>query len=286
MVFEKQMKTNGFDYELIDCGDFRRFERFGDFILERPCPQAHWPLKNRSIKTDAIFKRSKNQKGWRFHTDVPKDWQTKISHITAECRFAAQGQIGIFPEQYENWTWLNKIITQKEKPLKILNTFAHTGIATLFTSTKNTEVTHVDGAKASNNWGKRNAELSGFDQNKIRWICDDVISFMKREIRRENTYDGIILDPPAFGRGAKKDWHIERDLFELMECVKKLLTNKPLFVILTCHAPDSFSPKDLAIQLQKIPQFKGKKAETLDLKIKSKTGNDLPSSFGARISNN
>lgn len=273
-----------FDYELLDCGDFRRIERFGKLTIDRPCPQAFWAPEAQPISSNIFFDRNQNQGQWNGTEKLPETWPIKIDHITAELKFSPNGQVGIFPEQLDNWRWINeKINEQPERQLKILNTFAYTGMSTLFASAPHTQVCHVDGAKAAVNWAKRNAELSGLAGNNIRWMVDDAKQFMQREIRRGNKYDAIILDPPAFGRGAKKDWKIERDLRGLMKTVGELLTDKPLFVILTCHAPDHFAPRDLAKILESIPQFKNQKAEKLLLEIPSTKGNALLSSFGARI---
>lgn len=278
------LKKSNFEYELIDCGGVLRTERFGEFIIERPCPQATWDRKIKYQKPDALFVREKGNNQWKSKKELPKTWNIKVGKVTAEMKFSRNGQVGIFPEQFENWKWIsNKIEENKDRPLKILNLFAYTGMASLHASANNTEVCHVDGAKASVHWARRNAELSKMSGNHIRWICDDVMKFMIREIRRSNKYDGIILDPPAFGRGDKKDWKIERDLPELMKMIKAVLSNNPLFVVLTCHAPQYFKKKDLANMLEKIPPFKDQKAEQLELIIPSREGNSLLSSFGARI---
>lgn len=278
------LKTSDFEYELIDCGNGRRIEKFGEVVIDRPCPQALWSQKLNNEDSDAFFERERNKSRWVNKKNIPENWEINIGKIKAELRFSKNGQVGIFPEQFDNWQWISEKVSKKiDKPLKILNTFAYSGIATLFASSKHTEVCHVDGAKSALNWAQKNAELSGLSDRKIRWICDDVQKFMTREIRRGKKYDGIILDPPAFGRGKKQDWKIEQDLPKLMKLVEEVLTDKPLFVILTCHAPEFFTTEDLARILEKIPQFSGQKAEKLILKIPSPKGNSLVSSFGARI---
>jgi 23S rRNA (cytosine1962-C5)-methyltransferase len=284
-LLQKMLKYSDFDYELIDCGDNSRVERFGKIIIDRPCPQATWAPKINDFEYDVFFQRKNNKTNWNGAEKFAESWEINIGKkIKAELSFSENGQVGIFPEQFDNWRWIEEKITENPaKKLKILNTFAYTGIATLFASTENTEVCHVDGAKSAINSAKKNAELSGLSDAKIRWICDDVLTFMEREIRRGNKYDGIILDPPAFGRGGKKTWKISRDLPKLMELVEKLLTDNPLFVILTCHASEHFSAEDFAEILEKLPQFKDKAAEKLFLNIPSEKGNSLPSSFGARI---
>ncbi len=295
------LEYSNFDYELIDCGNFRRIERFGKFILNRPCPEASWKLKipENKIPVDFYYIRTKNKKIWEIKNpeieDFPENWEIQVGKINAQIKLAPNNQVGIFPEQFDNWQWIEEKIS-RENPsqpsfikegamVKIMNTFAYSGMASLFASSKNSEVCHVDGAKSANNRFKKNIEISKISENKIRWITDDVVGFLEKEIKRGNKYDGIILDPPAFGRGAKSEWHIKKDLPKLMSLVQKILTQKPLFVILTCHAPEYFSAHDFARILEKFPQFKGQKAEKLKLEIPSKKGNPLFSSFGARICN-
>ncbi len=284
------LEYSDFDYELIDCGNFRRIERFGGIVIDRPCAQAPWKLKNPNIKSDFYFHRDK--KNWEIKNkkfnQLPDNWRINIGKIKVGLRLSKNNQVGIFPEQFDNWSWLEDIVTKRHrknnfKKIKILNTFAYTGMSSFFASSTRTEVCHLDGAKSSISWAKENAKLSNLRNSEIRWICDDVIKFLTREIKRNNFYDGIILDPPAFGRFGKTQWNIKKDLPKLMELVQQVLTPNPLFVILTCHAPEDFSAQEFVRILESIPQFKGKKAEKLELKIPSKKGNSLPSSFGARI---
>lgn len=273
--------SKNFDYELIDSGDRRRIERFGPYVINRPCPQAVWRLQSDLMDHDIYFDR--DNKKWTGKK-IPESWNIQVGENTSELRLSPNGQVGIFPEQWNNWQWIESIVEKnKDKKLKILNTFSYTGMASLAASHKNTEVCHVDGAKSAINWAKKNAELSGKSENHIRWICDDVIKFLEREVRRGNKYDGIILDPPAFGRGAKKDWKLDRDLESLMKLVSQVLTDDALFVILTCHAPELFHEEDLAYILEDLPQFKDIKAEPLILEIPCEHGTALDTSFGARI---
>jgi 23S rRNA (cytosine1962-C5)-methyltransferase len=275
-----------FEYELVDCGNRQKIEKFGKVMMSRPCPVATWPPKKQHTSKTVTFIKNIKTTAWEGQSDLPETWNIQIGHITAELKFSSNGQVGLFPEQFDNWQYIqSKVAENSRRKLKILNGFGYTGMATLFASTKNTEVVHVDGAKSAINWAKRNAKLSGLENNKIRWICDDVLDFMEREVRRGNKYDGIILDPPAFGRGAKKHWKIERDLPVLIEAMGKLLVQHPLFVILTCHASDHFSAQDLADMLQSLPPFRHKEAEKLQLSINSRKGNNLPASFGVRVAN-
>ncbi len=283
------------DYELIDCGDKRRLERFGSIILDRPCPQALWS-KKLDITTwntvTAYYERSSENQGWQnFNNNVlPVKWNIQLDELTLELRPSESNQIGIFPEQLSNWSWINNIIKENSnRPLKILNCFAYTGIASIIASYSgddNIEVCHVDGAKASVNWAKKNASLSGLDNNKkIRWIVDDVTKFLSREIKRGNKYDGIILDPPAFGRGSKtSSWKFDKDLSNLLKLVNQLLSEKPLFVVFSGHAPGVTSKNMLNMLERNISVSKKiKYGEAIDLIIPSKNGNDLPSSICGRV---
>lgn len=271
-----------FEYTLIDCGQKKKWERFGDFVVQRPCPQA----QNKSdfgSPVDAAFIRTKERNIWKNNT-IPASWIITVGDVKAELRLSPQGQIGIFPEQWDTWQWIQNIVRQHaHRPLKILNLFAYTGMATLHAAAPHTEVCHVDGSKAAIEWAKRNAELSKLSDAKIRWICDDVTKFVTREIKRKNTYDGIILDPPAFGRGGKNIWKIERDLPKLLDQIAKVLSNDPVFVVLTCHAPKHFCPQKIGTMLQRLPGFKQEKAEHIRLLLKNSNGHHFLSSFGARI---
>ena len=276
-----------FDYELIDCGDKIRTERFGNKIITRPCPMALWPSvisDDLGKQLDARFRRIETEKGWQKVGGMKDDWNISVGSLTAELRLSPNGQVGIFPEQSGNWQWIaDQVAKRSDKSLKILNLFGYTGMSTLHSIAPHVQVCHVDGAKSAINWAKRNAELSGLANASVRWICDDVMKFMEREIRRGQKYDAIILDPPAFGRGGGQIWKIEKDLPRLMQAVKELLVDGSAFVVLSCHAPRHFSAHDMAQLLERLPQFKGKKAEPIQLEIPSNQGNPLVASFGARI---
>ncbi len=282
------MTQQNFDYELIDCGNERRLERFGKTIVNRPAPQAFWH-RNDMIEEwkniDAYYERPENgEKKWSKDSQFPENWNITIDNITFELRPSVNNQLGIFPEQLENWRWMTRQIQKANRPLKILNTFSYTGAATLMASAaaENVEVCHVDGAKSSVTWARKNAELSGLSDRPIRWIVDDVLQFMEREVKRGNKYDGIILDPPAFGRGAKGTWKLQRDLPKLLNLVEKLLSENPCFVILSCHSTE-FASKDLAQMLEKIPPFSGKQSESVNLIIPSTNGSELWSGTCGRI---
>ena len=277
-----------FDYELIDCGDQRRLESFSGVIVNRPAPQALWP-KNKNLKqwqhAKAYYQRPESGQGqWRDISNLPKEWRLSLDNINLDLKPSANNQLGIFPEQLVNWQWIKDKLQNVKRPVSVLNTFAYTGAASLVASaaSEQVKVCHVDGAKAAVTWARHNAKLSGLEERPIRWIVDDVMTFVQREIKRGNKYDAIILDPPAFGRGPKGTWKIERDLATLLTAVKSLISKNPLFIVLSCHAPE-LTKKHLIEFLEPLaPSFK-EKPRAFQLTIKSKTGQDLPSGLCGRI---
>lgn len=277
-----------FDYELLDCGDGRRLEKFSDVIIDRPAPQATWPKSTKVTlweSAQAYYDRPQKGNGrWRTDSVFPDDWQMQVDDLTIELRASSNNQIGIFPEQLSNWRWLTKRLKQAKRPVVVLNAFAYTGVATLTASgaAKNVEVCHVDASKPAVAWARRNAKLSGLQDRPIRWITDDVMTFLKREVKRGRRYDAFILDPPAFGRHQGISWQLKRDLPRLLEYVNQLLSESPCFVILSCHAPELTSNM-LADIVEKLDALNDRKAEAIDLTLSSKKGNDLPSSICARI---
>ncbi|MDH3324535.1 MAG: class I SAM-dependent methyltransferase [Candidatus Peregrinibacteria bacterium] len=261
-------------YKFLDYGEGRRLEQFGEFTLDRAFVEGEYFDKKRPDlwdSADAYFVREGRQNlDWKkIREDLPESWTMNLDYdLKCELRLASHNQVGIFPEQLENWEFVNKKCTQEKRPLKILNGFAYTGIATLYAvqAGEHVSVCHLDGSRPAISWAKKNAELSNLPTNQIRWMEDDVLTFLRREVKRGSKYDGFILDPPAFGRGKKGDWKISRDLDTLLNLVGELLTDDPVFVILSCHA-EGISKYNLAEKLEQIPQLSGKNIETLDLKI-------------------
>jgi 23S rRNA (cytosine1962-C5)-methyltransferase len=225
-------------YELIDSGEGEKLERFGDFVLRRPDPQALWSknLETEWENADASFET--NEKGGKWQTkDVPEKWTAKIGDVTFELSRSTFKHVGVFPEQAPNWNWISDKIKKADRPIKVLNLFGYTGGATIAASLAGSEVVHVDGSKTAITQANKNAELSGADSNPIRWIPEDARKFVEREIKRGSKYDAIIMDPPAFGHGAKGErWIIEKDLVSLIALTKKILTPDPLFYILNGYA--------------------------------------------------
>ena len=276
---EKIVKCN---YKLLDCGEFEKLEQIDGFIIRRPAPQAYWKRKLYPEIWDNYSARYEHkQTKWTILTD--KELPDFIfNDFSFKLKLSSNGQIGIFPEQMENWQWLMDIVGNSDRALNILNSFAYTGASTLTASTPTTNVTHIDAASSSVNWAHQNSELSGLGNRPIRWIVDDILAFIKREITRGVRYDGIIMDPPAFGRSKKGGvWKIGRDLPILMNIVNDLLTPSPEFVILSCHDKD-FEKPELKRQLIQLQKLDNGEIETLDLIIKSEYGNDLPAGKCAR----
>ena len=229
------------DYELLDSGEGEKLERYGQYVLRRPDPQALWRKSQAELwtKADGIFKRSGKSGAWQWQKEVPENWQIEFANLKFNIRPNAFKHTGIFPEQASNWNWMREIITKevKNRPVTVLNLFAYTGGATVACAQAGAEVVHCDSSKASNGWAKENANISGLSEKPIRWILDDAKEFVRKELKRGHKYDGIILDPPAFGRGADGEvWQIEDDFVDFINDCKKLLSNTPLFFLINGYA--------------------------------------------------
>lgn len=237
--------SNWHDYELIDSGNYKKLERFGDFILERPEPQAVWdcvmtPVEWREIQ-NAAFVRSGNseEKGeWKIKKGMNEQWviQYGISPLQLKFRLGLSSfkHVGLFPEQASNWEFIYDKCKNISKP-KVLNLFAYTGGASLAAKAAGADVVHVDSIKQVISWSKDNMEVSGLDG--IRWVVEDAMKFVEREVRRGNKYQGIILDPPAYGRGPKGEkWLIERDLNPMIKACQSLLDEENHFFILNLYS--------------------------------------------------
>ena len=228
------------DYALIDASDGSRLERWGRYILVRPDPQAIWSSKSSELwrDADAVYERSASGGGsWRFKNKLPERWQIDYQKLGLSFEVSPMGfkHMGIFPEQAANWNFVDEIIRRNSvRQPNILNLFAYTGGATLACAKAGAMVCHVDAQKNIVNMAKRNAELSGLDN--IRYIVDDCVKFVAREMRRGKKYDGVILDPPSYGRGANGEmWKIEDDLFELLKLIREVMSDEPLFVLLNLY---------------------------------------------------
>ena len=230
------------DYELIDSGEGEKLERYGEYVFYRPDPEALWEKsldKNIWDKAHFKFVRNGNKTKWISKMGVPKNWDISFGGFNFSIRPTSFKHTGLFPEQLPNWEWMEKIIrssqsnTLSSKPTLVLNLFAYTGGATLACAKAGAEVCHVDGSKTAVAWARENAQLSGLGDKPIRWIVEDVLVFLKREIKRGHRYDAIIMDPPSFGHGPKDElWKIEESFLELMKLCKEILSEKPLFILI------------------------------------------------------
>lgn len=229
------------DYELLDSGEGEKLERYGKYTFRRPDPQALW-AKNLSLKqwneAHFSFRRDGKKGDWIVSNGVEERWKIEFADLQFWIRPTAFKHTGLFPEQASNWDWMREKIQQsKRKDIKVLNLFGYTGGATLACAQAGASVVHVDGSKVAIGWGKDNAALSGLSEKPIRWILDDAREFVRREIKRGNKYDGILLDPPAFGHGPNKElWKIEEHLPELLKMCGEILSESPLFFLINGYA--------------------------------------------------
>ena len=264
------------DYQLLDSGNGRKWERFGDFILNRPCSQAIWRPKG-NCEPHATFSREEGTK-WTFQKKLPASWEIQIEGVTMKIAPTDFGHLGVFPEHASLWSWMQERITSGTK---VLNLFAYSGGATLAAAQKGASVCHLDASKAMVDWARENADLNNLSSAPIRWIVDDAIKFLRREVKRKNRYDGILLDPPTFGRGSKGEvFKIERDIQPLIELCRELLSEKPRFLIFTCHTP-GFTPIVLSHLLG---QFFDAPIETSEMLLESEESYSIPSGCVARVS--
>lgn len=228
-------------YALVDSGNGRKLERFGRFLIARPAGQALWlPTlpQEEWEKADASLTREE-EKQWIKSRDLPFQWQVEVSGIRFIVRPTDFGHLGIFPEQRTFWTWIQESLTRHQgESLQLLNLFAYSGGVTLAAAKAGAQVCHLDASKGMVSWAKENAQLNNLQDAPIRWIVDDVLKFVNREIRRERRYDALVLDPPTFGRGSQGEvFKIEEQLFPLLQKCSELLSPRPRFVLLSCHTP-------------------------------------------------
>lgn len=235
------------DYELLDSGEGEKLERFGKIVVSRPDPQALWRKLKPDLwkKTDATFVRESKDAGWDTNSKVPDNWFIELGGLKFKIHLSAFKHVGLFPEQVENWSWMQKLVEtsplppllREEGKFRVLNLFGYTGGASLACAKAGAEVCHVDGSKVAINWAKDNAEASGLADKPIRWILDDAVKFVTREIKRGRKYDGIVMDPPAFGHGPDGEmWKIEENFLELLDLCFQVLSDKPLFFLINGYA--------------------------------------------------
>lgn len=229
------------DYELIDSGGALRFERFGPYKTVRPDPQAIWqPSLPQSAweEADVKYIRTVRDQGqWKFKRHLPEKWLMQWKQISFWTRLTSFKHTGVFPEQSLQWDFIDEQIKHAKRPIHVLNLFGYTGIATLVAAASGAKVTHVDASKPSITWARENQLASKLQDKPIRWILDDAVKFVEREVRRGNTYDAIIMDPPVYGHGPTGQiWKFSENFPRLMQQVTKLLCPNPLFVVVNAYA--------------------------------------------------
>ena len=250
------------DYEVLDTSDGEKLERWGSYILVRPDPQVIWftPRNDRRWREyDAKYARSNSGGGQWSRNRLPERWQIHYRELTFNVKPMNFKHTGVFPEQAENWDFIDAQIRGAGRPVSVLNLFAYTGGATLAAAAAGASVCHVDAAKGMVAWAKENAAASGLGEAPIRWIVDDCAKFVEREIRRGHRYDAVIMDPPSYGRGPSGEiWKLEKDLYPFVKLVSGVLSDKPLFFILNSYTT-GLAPSVLTCLLDTLitPRFGG-----------------------------
>ena len=234
------LADNWKDYELLDCSNGEKLERWGNIVLLRPDPQIIWDngnLREKYKNINAIYHRSNKGGGfWENIKDTPSSWMISYKDLKFNIKQMGFKHTGLFPEQAINWDFMIDKIRNSKKEVKVLNLFAYTGGATVACLSAGASVVHVDSSRGMVDWCKENVKSSGLEERPVRYLVDDVVKFVKREIRRGNKYDAIIMDPPSYGRGTNGEvWDIEKDLFELVNLCLELLSEKPLFFIINSY---------------------------------------------------
>ena len=237
-----KVTTDYKDFEIIDTSFGDKLERWGNIYLLRPEPQAMWDNGNLEDKykniINSVYYRSSTGGGhWEDKRNVPASWEISYRDMKFNIKKMGFKHTGLFPEQAYNWNYIRETISKEKREINVLNLFAYTGGVTVASMMAGANVVHVDSSRGMVDWAKENVKLNKLDETKIRYIVDDVLKFVKREIRRNHKYDVIIMDPPSFGRGANGEvWNIEKNLYELLELCQELLSDKPLFMLVNSYS--------------------------------------------------
>lgn len=275
------------DYEVLDTSSGEKLERWGDYILVRPDPQVIWNTPHDHAgwfhKNGHYHRSAKGGGEWEFF-DLPQEWTIHYRELTFHLKPFSFKHTGLFPEQAVNWDWFSRMIREAHRPVKVLNLFAYTGGATVSAAAAGASVTHVDASKGMVTWAKENAVSSGLGDAPIRWLVDDCVKFVEREIRRGNKYDGIIMDPPSYGRGPKGEiWKIEESVFPFIELCSKLLSDDALFLLINSYTT-GLQPAVLSYMLNTVltKRFGGQvEAEEIGLPV-TESGLVLPCGASGR----
>ncbi len=278
------------DYQLIDSGDGKRLERFGKYILIRPDPQCLWkPSQPASEwqKADAVFRPDGREKGqWVKNKKLSNNWQIGYSDLKFSVHLSPFKHTGVFPEQAAHWEFIKEktqqAISDKQKEIKVLNLFGYTGIATLAAASAGAQVTHVDASYPTIGWARENQKLSDLDNKPIRWILDDCLKFVEREVRRGTQYEGIIMDPPVYGHGPKGEkWDFNVSFPRLLDLCIKLMSSKKAFLIINAYA---VSASSVMLENMLKDYFKDGVIESGELVLQEKSGRNLSTGIFARWS--
>ncbi|MBR0387461.1 MAG: class I SAM-dependent methyltransferase [Clostridia bacterium] len=281
------LATGWKEYEVLDTGDGEKLERWGDVILRRPDPQTIWPKADPQMweKADAVYHRSEKGGGqWEFRKTLPERWTLRWEDLGFYVRPTGFKHTGLFPEQEANWRWMGKILRESGRTdVRVLNLFGYTGGATVACAAAGARVTHVDAAKGMVQWAKENRQLSGLPETSCRWIVEDALAFVRREIRRGNRYDGILMDPPSYGRGPSGEvWKLENELYGLVETCSQALSDEPLFFLINSYTT-GFQASVLSNMIGKCvtPRYGGR-TDSQELCLPVRTGGVLPCGASGR----
>jgi 23S rRNA (cytosine1962-C5)-methyltransferase len=275
-------------YELLDFGEGRKLERFGAYLLDRPapatelmsreCPAQHWRDAARYVRIEA--ERGK----WCSKLPLPSTWIVEHGRLVFEVKPTEFGHVGLFAEQAANWDWLKSQIERIEPPVKVLNLFAYTGGGTMAAAAAGADVVHIDAAENIVTWARQNAALSGLAEKPVRWITEDAEKFVRRELKRGNRYDAVILDPPSYGHGPKGEtWKIEQHLKPLLTMLAELTDGAPKFFLFTCHSI-GYTPQVLKqLLVDAFDRDTVHSATADEMVIRTKNGRELPSGSQVRL---
>lgn len=282
------MQAEGRGYELIDAGDERRLEKFGQVLVDRPAPAAIGPQRDRDAWRTADARYAvdpiEGRGRWTVSGQVPDPWTVEVGSLSLELRLADGGQVGLFPEQVLGWPWLEAQVRERavDRTPEVLHLFAHTGGATLVAAAAGASVVHVDASRPAVAWARANAVRSGLGARPVRWIVDDAGAFVAREVRRRRRYDGLALDPPSYGHGPRgRTWRLVDDLDALLDACRPLLA-AGAFVLLTAHTPGEDGDR-LASRLAVLGRSPGAPTERGDLSLVARSGVRLHLGAWARI---
>lgn len=278
------------DYELLDSGGGQKLERYGEYVLSRPDTQAIWEKKldyHEWEKADAVFSHGLSSGKWNIKKPIKEEWFITLKDVTFSLALLPSKHLGVFPEQVSQWSWIEEKIKERVnagKKVKVLNLFGYTGGATLVSAKAGAEVVHVDASKFAVDLAQKNLKISDLGDKPVRFIVDDVRKFVEREIKRGNKYDIVLMDPPVYGKGAKKEvWKIEKDLAPFLLKTKKIISDDPVAIIINGYA-SVYSAQTYKNMLESITgDLKGEN-KCGELSIEESTGCNLPCGIFARWS--